>query len=323
MKPRYFVTAFFGHSVTKVTRKLVQHSKHESRRRARRAKFFFNLIWKPHLLLEMKSAGENLRNKQSSYDLFGGLFKQMNDPTPAEAGRFKGVRYFNGGLFSKVDPIELTKYELELIGNDEDGAALKDWSKVNPAIFGTLFEDSMDKGERHAFGGHYTAEADIQRIVAPTIVRPWTELIDAAGSMKQLLELRNQLAKFKVLDPACGSGNFLYVAYREMARLDIRILQRIQELVSKQEFAKQTKTLSVVSPKQFFGIEIEGFGVELAKVTLMLAKKLALDDSRETFAVAQGELALPCWTIDLQFPCSRVRQRSNGQQEQWSGHGHS
>ena len=83
------------------------------------------------------------------------------------------------GLFSTVDPIELTKYELELIGDDDSGAALKNWSKVNPAIFGTLFQDSMEKVERHAFGAHYTAEADILRIVGPTIIRPWTELIDA------------------------------------------------------------------------------------------------------------------------------------------------
>ncbi len=164
--------------------------------------------------------------------------------------------------------------------------ALKDWSKVNPAIFGTLFQDSMDAAERHAFGAHYTAEADIQRIVGPTIVRPWTEQIDAASSMKQLLELRTQLSKFEVLDPACGSGNFLYVAYREMAHLDIRILQRIKEAVSPKEFQQQVKSLNVISPKQFHGIDLDGFGVELAKVTLMLAKKLAMDDAREAIGSA-------------------------------------
>jgi hypothetical protein len=233
-----------------------------------------------------------LKNGQSSYDLFGGLFNQMDNPTPAPAGRYLGVRYFNGGLFSTVEPVELTKYEMQLIGDDEEGAALKNWSKVNPAIFGTLFQDSMDAADRHAFGAHYTSEADILRIVGPTIIRPWTNRIDSAATMKQLVDLRLQLAKFRVLDPACGSGNFLYVAYREMARLDLRILQRIKELVSANEFAKQAKVLSIVSPKQFFGIELEGFGVELAKVTLMLAKKLALDEARETFATAQGLLAL-------------------------------
>lgn len=249
-----------------------------------------------------------LAHGQSPYDLFGGLFNQMNNPKPAAAGRYLGVRYFNGGLFSKVEPVELTKYEMELIGHDDDGAALKNWAKVNPAIFGTLFQESMDAADRHAFGAHYTSEADILRIVGPTIIRSWTERIDSASTMKQLLELRVQLTKFKVLDPACGSGNFLYVAYREMSRLDLRILQRLKDLVSPSEFAKQAKSLSVISPKQFFGIEMDGFGVELAKVTLMLAKKLALDEARETFGATQGELALQEEALPLDNLDENVRQ---------------
>lgn len=236
---------------------------------------------------------------QSAFDLFGGLFRQMNDPNPAEAGRFKGVRYFNGGLFSNIEPIDLDPFQLDLIGRANEGAATKDWSKVNPAIFGTLFQDSMDKAQRHAFGAHYTAESDIQRIIGPTIVRPWRERIDGATTMKQLLELRRELASFRVLDPACGSGNFLYVAYREIARLDLRILQRLKDDFSAAEFQKQAKTVSAISPKQFFGIELDGFGVELAKVTLMLAKKLALDEARETIGAMQGELALEDQALPL------------------------
>lgn len=236
---------------------------------------------------------------QSAYDLFGSLFRQMNDPKAAEGGRFKGVRYFNGGLFSKVEAIELDRFQLDLIGKEKQGAATKDWSKVNPAIFGTLFQDSMDQAQRHAFGAHYTAEADIQRIVGPTIVRPWRERIDGAKTMKQLLDLRRELSEFRVLDPACGSGNFLYVAYREIARLDLRILQRLKDLVSLAAFAEQAKTLTVISPKQFFGIELDRFGVELAKVTLMLAKKLALDEARETIGAMQGELGLEDQALPL------------------------
>src|ERR1039458_8233799 len=66
-----------------------------------------------------------VKHGQSSYDLFGGLFNQMNNPTPAPAGRYKGVRYFNGGLYKTVAPIELTPYELDLIGNDDEGASPK------------------------------------------------------------------------------------------------------------------------------------------------------------------------------------------------------
>ncbi|MFX6174872.1 DNA methyltransferase, partial [Acinetobacter baumannii] len=76
---------------------------------------------------------------------------------------------------------------------------------------------------------HFTHEADIQRIVGPTIVRPWRERIDAAKTMTELLEIRKALLNFRVLDPACGSGNFLYVAYREMVRLEIRLMARLDK----------------------------------------------------------------------------------------------
>jgi len=232
-----------------------------------------------------------LEKNQSPYDLFGAFFQQMNNPKPAAGGRFKGVRYFNGGLFSKIEPIELTRFELELIGG-KDGAATKDWSKVNPAIFGTLFQHSMDEGERHALGAHFTSEADIQRIIGPTIVRPWRERIDSAKNATGLLALRRELMTYQVLDPACGSGNFLYVAFREMARLDLRIMSGLQELLGPKEFAKRATTLTITSPKQFFGIEIDPFGVELTKVTLMLAKKLALDEAAEALSVTQEQMAL-------------------------------
>ncbi|WP_158920952.1 DNA methyltransferase [Acidisphaera sp. S103] len=230
-------------------------------------------------------------NGQSSYDLFGGLFRQMNSDVPAAGGRFRGVRYFNGGLFSTVEPIELSRSDLDLIGG-EDGAAMRDWSKVSPAIFGSLFQQSMDKGERHAMGAHFTSEADIQRIVGPTIVHPWTERIDKAKTMKELTDLRRELATFRVLDPACGSGNFLYVAFREIARLDLLILSRLETILSPREFAAQTKQISVATPKQFFGIDNDSFGVELAKVSLMIAKKLARDEVMATLAHTQEELAL-------------------------------
>ena len=230
-------------------------------------------------------------HKQSSYDLFGGLFQQMNNPTPAPGGRYKGVRYFNGGLFASIQPIELTGQELALIGG-KDGAASKDWTKINPAIFGTLFQHSMDAAERHALGAHFTSAADIQRIVGPTIVRPWRDRIDAAKTPAELLALRAELMKFRVLDPACGSGNFLYVAFREMSRLDLRIMTRLQEALSPKEFLKRAPTLTIVTPKQFFEIDIDPFGVELAKVTLMLAKKLAFDEAAETLNIGQEQLAL-------------------------------
>lgn len=249
-----------------------------------------------------------LHHGQKPYDLFGGLFQQMNNPKPAAGGRYKKVRYFNGGLFADIDPIELTSDELLLLGG-KDGAATKDWSKVNPAIFGTIFQQSMDTKERHAFGAHFTSEADILRIVGPTIVWPWQERIANASTMKDILTLRNDLLQFKVLDPACGSGNFLYVSYRELVRVEIALLAKLKESVSAKSFSEQIKAVSLISPRQFFGIERDSFGVELAKVTLMLAKKLAIDEAIATLGAAQTELpfdkdeALPLDNLDGNFFC--------------------
>lgn len=231
-----------------------------------------------------------LERGQSAYDLFGDLFRQMNNPELAAGGRFKGIRYFNGGLFSAIEPVDLRRSELELLGG-KDGAATKDWSKVNPAIFGTLFQHSMDAKERHALGAHFTSEADIQRIVGPTIVTPWHERIDAAKNTAELFALRRELMNFRVLDPACGSGNFLYVSFRELARLDLRILTRLQRLIPK-EFATRARPFNIIHPKQFFGLDVDPFGVELAKVTLMLAKKLAMDDAMEALGLDQHDMAL-------------------------------
>lgn len=219
-----------------------------------------------------------LENGQSSHDLLNGLFRQMNSPTPAKHGRYAGVPYFNGGLFAETVDTELNAFELELIGG-ENGAASQLWTKVNPAIYGTLFEQSMGAKTQHQHGRHFTSEADIQRIVGPTIVRPWQARIDAAKLMAELIALRKELRQFRVLDPACGSGNFLYVAFREMSRLDLRIMIRLKDMVSAREFQKQAKLISGISPLKFFGLDNDPFGVELAKVTLMLAKKLAHDEA--------------------------------------------
>ncbi len=234
----------------------------------------------------------------SSYDLFGALFRQMASEEPARGGRFQDVRYFNGGLFAVVDPVELKRAEVYAL---YEAAAHNDWSKIRPEIFGALFQDSMDKKERHAFGAHFTSEFDIRKVVGPTIVRPWRERIEAAG--KNVGELRKALAdlrQFRVLDPACGSGNFLFIAYREMKRLERDILLRLRE-VSKREPLE-----SAISLHQFFGIDIISFAVELAKVTLMLAKELELIEAQklaETDQLLIEEKPLPLDNLDKNIIC--------------------
>ncbi|MFL6335351.1 MAG: DNA methyltransferase [Pyrinomonadaceae bacterium] len=223
----------------------------------------------------------------NSYDLFGALFNQMNSPIPAGGGRFKSVPYFNGGLFKVVRPFELSRDELELLA----AASSENWGRVNPAIFGTLFQSSMDKKERHAYGAHFTSEADIQKVVRPTIVRPWREKIEGAKTLKQMLAVRDEMVRFRVLDPACGSGNFLYIAYREMKRLEMDLLKRIHDEFGKSATAK-VGTTSLISLNQFYGIDNNHFAVELAKLTLVLAKEIALRETKGALDAAQEDLPL-------------------------------
>lgn len=227
---------------------------------------------------------------ESSYDVLGGLFREMNTPGITPAGRFAGVEYFNGGLFKTIHPIELTKEELKFL----DVSAREDWSKVRPAIFGNLFEGTVDKKERHARGIHYTSEADIMKIVEPTITRYWKQKIEAANTLGELNTLQLELQQYRVLDPACGSGNFLYMAYQEMKRIESDILAKIAEKTRSN--VNQLK-MSFVTPLQFFGMDTNPFAVELARVTLMIARKIAID----TFSL--DEPALPLDSLDQNIVC--------------------
>lgn len=135
----------------------------------------------------------------------------------------------------------------------------------------------MEEGERHASGAHFTSPADISKVVIPTIVTPWRERLDAAkGSIESLERELFALSNFRVLDPACGSGNFLYVAYRELRRLEKEahdlIADRRRGALAAQSLA------SFVSTDHFYGFDTNPFAVEIAKVTMMLAKKLSSDE---------------------------------------------
>ena len=212
-----------------------------------------------------------------AYDLLFGLFREMNSPGVTAGGRYRGTPYFNGGIFEAVEPFELTPVELDGLR----WASATNWAAVRPEIFGTLFEGSMEAGERHAQGAHFTSQADITKVVIPTIVTPWRQRLQAAGSIAELERALGDMYAFRVLDPACGSGNFLYVAYREMRRLEHEALDMIAERRRSTGRAAQA-AFAYVTPDHFYGIDINPFAVEVAKVTMMLAKKLAADELGES-----------------------------------------
>ena len=229
---------------------------------------------------------------ESSYDVLGNLFSAMNSPGMTPAGRFKGVDYFNGGLFAQIDPIDLTHPELKLL----EVAALENWSKVRPAIFGSIFESAIDAKTRHAHGIHYTAEADIMKIVRPTISRYWEERIDQASTIGELNALQLELQNYRVLDPACGSGNFLYIAYQELKQIEQKLLDKMAE---RRKSPREQLQMGFVTPNQFFGIDNNPFAVELARVTLMIARKVAID----RLGLQDYEPALPLDTLDKNIVC--------------------
>ncbi len=228
------------------------------------------------------------------------LFEQMNTgdlPAP------RVVPYFNGGLFTDVVTLPLGEQQVMALTK----AAEANWTYVDPHIFGSVFQGIMDDAERHASGAHYTAHDDIMRVVGPTIVEPWRKRIQSATSLKELTELRAELFGYRVLDPACGSGNFLYVAFRELYRLDTELLSRMREFPSTHG---KLSWNGGVSATNFYGIDINPFAVELAKVTLNIAKKIAFEERKDqAFALAgQVEMdidpSLPLDNLDKNIVCA-------------------
>jgi len=240
-----------------------------------------------------------------AFDLLGGLFRAMCNREEAGGGRYRDVPYFNGGIFAEPAPVELGADEVAMLRR----AADHDWAAISPDIFGTIFQHSMDDEERHKYGGHYTYPADIMKIVGPTIVEPWRRRIESAGSVKALGTLRQRLATLRVLDPACGSGNFLYIAYREMKRLEAQIIRRMNELAPSR--GREQREFSFVTSRQFFGIDIIPFAVELAKVTMTLAHKLAIDE------LHIEEPALPLDNLDDNITCRDALIDADGKPTPW------
>ena len=237
----------------------------------------------------------------SSHDLIGALFRQMNSPSTARGSRFKEVRYFNGGLFASVEPIDLNLDEVRSLLT----ASKENWAKVKPVIFGTLFQSSMDAGDRHAYGAHFTSEADIMKVVIPTIERPFRQRLQQASTLKSLATLKEDLHDFTVLDPACGSGNFLYLAYLQLRRLEDDLVTRVFQEFGKRA-ALQIVRIPPVSLEQFHGIDILAVAVEIAKVTMMLAKEVALRETVSRLRGAQirlGERDLPLDNLDSIIRC--------------------
>src|SRR5215217_9431 len=144
--------------------------------------------------------------QRSSADDLGLLFDWLNRDGPRPpGGLYADTRYVNGGLFDQPAHVHLDQEELTVLAL----ACEYDWRKVEPHIFGSLLEGALGEEAQWALGAHYTHEVDIQKAVKPSIVEPWRERIESVSTVAQARQLQNELLNYVVLDPACGSGNFL------------------------------------------------------------------------------------------------------------------
>ena len=190
----------------------------------------------------------------------------------------KHILQFNGGLFESIAALPLDLDQLNLLIE----AADSNWRDVEPAIFGTLLERALDPAERHALGAHYTPRAYVERLVIPTLVEPlrddWrntqaviTEHVNAnnaAAAIETAAAFHRQLCNTRVLDPACGSGNFLYVALEHMKRLEGEVLEALHNL-GQTQYALEHVGLTV-DPHQLLGIELNPRAAVIADLVLWI-----------------------------------------------------
>ncbi len=187
------------------------------------------------------------------------------------------VLKFNGRFFHNPLVLALNREEIgELLV-----AAKRDWRKVEPAIFGTLLESALDKSERSKLGAHYTPRAFVERLVIPTIMEPlraeWDAVLVAANKLREekkekeaIEEVRRfhqALCDTRVLDPACGTGNFLYVAMAKMKELEGEVLDALLDLGGEEALALEK---TVIDPHQFLGIEVNPRAAAIAELVLWI-----------------------------------------------------
>jgi len=204
---------------------------------------------------------------RSSEDDLGGLFERLatpGEPRP-QHGTYAGAPYVNGQLFEKPARVYLLPEEVAGLRD----ATLFDWTLVEPAIFGWLLEGALGRERQWRFGAHYTSEEDIMKVVGPTVLEPWVERIASIDAIEDLRAAQDDLSTFTILDPACGSGNFLYVAYRELRDIELQLATLEGELCKRQGLEPKGRT-GLFTLDHVYGIDNEPFAIRLARVTLWM-----------------------------------------------------
>lgn len=205
------------------------------------------------------------RDSSNTHEVISGLFRAMNtkteDRAAANLARWaNGFPCVNGGLFSGSTDVprfsRIARSYLLHIGS-------LDWQKINPDIFGSMIQAVADDEERGALGMHYTSVPNILKVLNPLFLDNLREKLEEAGdNPRMLLNLRKRIAKMRVFDPACGSGNFLVIAYKEMRAIEAKINKRRGEAHHRTE----------IPLTNFRGIELRDFPAEIARLALIIAE---------------------------------------------------
>ena len=201
----------------------------------------------------------------NTHEIIGELFRAMD--TKTNERQAKGIRswanafpYVNGRLFSgAVDCPRFTKIARSYLLH----VGKLDWQQINPDIFGSMIQAVADEDERGALGMHYTSVPNILKVLNPLFLDELREQLEAAGdNARKLLNLRKRIARIRVFDPACGSGNFLVIAYKQLREIEYEINRRRGE----------PDRTSEIPLTNFRGIEIKGFSAEIARLALIIAE---------------------------------------------------
>jgi hypothetical protein len=258
-------------------------------------------MWRPARLFDQylreHTTADNLHDElQTLFTILDTKEHKRKLPTGSILSQF---RYINGGLFR--DELRLPKLTTGL-HDSLIKASEFDWSIISPAVFGSMFQTVKNKEARRHGGEHYTTEENILKTIRPLFLDEYSSKLDRAWNDKgQLTRLHNELGRLRVFDPACGCGNFLIVAYRELRALELSLLKRRRDLdmsaAATKKIQRAQLTLDVthdikVTLDHFYGIEIEEWPARIAATALLLVDHLANQQMAVEFGMAPDRLPI-------------------------------
>jgi hypothetical protein len=234
------------------------------------------------------------RTNEDGSDLgmwLGKLFETLDEPeavrTTALDEDLAAFPYVNGGLFSEpIAPPDTTRAMRDRLLE----ACAFDWSQISPAIFGSMFQSVMDPEARHAIGAHYTTEENIMRVIRPLFLDDLEAELGRYTRKDKLRDFHEKLGSLRFFDPACGCGNFLVIAYRELRRLEVEVLQKLYP--GDVQMTTLLGDLRRVTVDQFYGVELEEFPVRIAETAMYLMDHLANEQLGAAFGLNLVDLPL-------------------------------